>query len=102
MRLFKGLFWLLVVAAVIAGAVHLTGHYELADRLTGLFLTAQAWLPLTLHFEHFLVVLTVASFLTALLTVSACAALLVRFSARQQRKLAQTAAVHLEISHLKD
>ena len=102
MRLFKGLFWLLAVAAVIAAAVTLTGNYELADRLTGLFLTAQAWLPLRLNFEHFLVVLTVASFLIALLTFGGCAALLVRFSVRQQRKLAQTAGVRLEISHIKD
>ena len=102
MRILRGLFWLLVAVAVATIAVYLTSSYELPDRLTALFLTVQPWLPLTLNFEQFLVVLTVASVLLVLLIIGGYALVGLWFSIRHQRKLAEAVAAKRETEHIKD
>ena len=101
MSLLRAVLWFLLVLAVITVAFYVTGSYELTDRLTALFLSAQSWLPVNLNFEYFLVVLAVASFLVVLVTVLACSFLVTRLSIRHQRKLGATAAAALEVAHIK-
>jgi hypothetical protein len=48
MRFLKGLFWLLLAIALLAGALYATIHFQLSDRVATLFLQAQPWLPLEL------------------------------------------------------
>ena len=93
-------FWLAVVVAVV-GAIYLTSRYEVSDRLMNLFLSSQAWLPSTLSFEQFLVILTVTGFLLALLTVIGCVGAAALLSARHQRKMTQIVAVRREMDHVK-
>jgi diguanylate cyclase (GGDEF)-like protein len=102
MRFIRGLFWLLLAASIVTAALYVTERYELADRLTGLFLAAQSWLPLAFSFEHFLVALTVVCLLLVVLTLSVGAVFVILLTVRSQRKLGQAASVRLEIDHLKE
>ena len=104
MNFLKGLLWFLFAIAVIAVAMYVTGNYELADRLTGFFLIVQPFLPLTLNFDQFLVVVTVASLLVSALAISGSAGLVVflasRLSVAQQKQIGQAAAARRELDHV--
>lgn len=104
MSFLKGLLWFLFAIAVIAVAMYVTGNYELAERLTGLFLTVQPWLPLDLNFDQFLVIVVVASLLICALAIGGSAALVLflttRVSVAHQRLAGQTSAGHREVEHL--
>ena len=104
MSFLRGLLWFLFAIALIAVSIHLTGNYEVAERFMGLFLAVQPWLPLTLDFDQFLVVLTVVNLLVVALVISGCAALLVllgvRLSVARQRQAAHAAAGKKELEHL--
>ena len=106
MSFLRGLLWVLCGIALIAVAMYVTGNFELAERLTGFFLTIQPWLPLALDFDQFLVVLTVVSLLVVAIVVSGATALLVFLAARlfvaRQKQLGQAAAAKREIDHVKD
>ena len=102
MRFLKGLFWLLVAVALVTVAVYLTGSYELSDRMTALFLAVQPWLPLTLTFEQFLVVLAVTSVLLVLLIVGGYTIAVMWFSIRHQRRLAEVVAARRETDRIKE
>ena len=54
-----------VLAALVTAATYLAQSFQAADRLTALFFLAQSWLPPTITFEQFLVVLTVVSLLVS-------------------------------------
>ena len=105
MSFLRGLLWVLCAVALIAVAMYVTGNFELAERLTWLFLTVQPYLPLALDFDQFLVVLTVVSLLVVAIILAGCTALLVfmggRLSVAQQKQLGQAAATKREIDHIK-
>ena len=106
MRLLRTLIWMGGVVALLGAAAYLTARYEVADRLTGLFVTTQSWLPLTLKVEQFLVVLVVASLLAACATVvvglSIIGVLAARFAVARQQPLSQVAAAKRQIAHLEE
>lgn len=97
---------MLFAVALVTVAMYMTGNFQLADRLTNIFLTIQPWLPLTLDFDQFLVVLTVMSLIVVALVVTGCTALIVllagRLSIARQRELGQAAAAKREIGHVKE
>ncbi len=105
MGFIKGLLWLMVAVVLIVLAMYLTGNYELADRLAGIFLAIQPWLPVTLNFDQFLVVLTVLCFILVSISLSACAGMLMlmgtRLSVARQKQFGQAAAAKREIDHIK-
>ena len=92
MGFLKGLLWLLGLIAVLAVAVYLTGTANLSDRFTTLFLNLQSRLPITLNFDQFLLVLTIASLLLVGLISLVCAGILFWFSLRHRRKLNEVVA----------
>ena len=102
MRLLKVLFWLVVAGAVIGLAMHLTRNYELSDRLTALYLSAQSSLPLTLSLDQFLLVLSVVSLLLGLLIASGCIAIVFAFSLRHQRKVSEAVAAKRETDRIRE
>ena len=102
MRALTGLFWLLAAVILLAVAIYLSGTYGLTDRLPALFFLAQPWLPLTWTFEQFLVVLTVASLLVAVLAVAGGAAVGSWRAVRHQRKLGAAAAERRETERLQE
>ena len=106
MRFLRGLLWFAFAVTLVAVAIYVTGNSEVADRLTSLFLTIQPWLPLSLNFDQFLVVLTVVSLLLAVLVLSGCTAIVVITGARltmfRQRYLAEAAAAKQEVLHVKE
>jgi len=105
MGVLRGLLWVLCLAVFLAVCVYLAGNDAMADRLTGLFLTMQPWLPLTFRFDQFLIGLTLAALLLAILLVSVCAAALGimagRLSLAHQKGLGQAAAAQREIDLVK-
>lgn len=105
MSFIRGVLWFLLILAILAVAMYVTGNYELVDRLTGLFLQVQPWLPLSFTFEQFLLLVTVASLLAVALSVAVCLVLLVNFTARlsfsQQKHLGAAAAARRELDHVK-
>ncbi len=104
MRFLRGFLWFVFVIALIAVAMYVTGNYELADRLTSLFLMAQPWLPLTLTFDQFLVVVTVACLFVTFLAISGCTALILFFGLRlsiaHQKLQGQAGATKREVTHV--
>lgn len=106
MRFIRGLLWFLVVVAIVALAVYLTGGGEGMDRLTALFWAVQLRLPLAFNFEQFLVILCAVSVLVAFLVISGCAAILVvmanRHSRSAQQGVNQIAASKREIAHVRE
>ncbi|MBI4343648.1 MAG: GGDEF domain-containing protein [Candidatus Omnitrophica bacterium] len=106
MGVLKGLLWFLFATGVIAIAMYLTGNYELADRLTALFVAWQPYLPLKLDFDLFLVVTTVLSLLLGGVALGGCAFMLAfmtsRLTVAQRQQLAQAAASQQEITHIKE
>ena len=106
MSFLRGLVWCLGAVAVVAVAMFLTGNFELADRLTGLFLQVQPWLPMTFGVDQFLVLLTVIGLVIVALVVGGCALLLIvmggRLSVASQRAAGQTNAAKREISHVRE
>jgi diguanylate cyclase (GGDEF)-like protein len=106
MGFLKGLLWFVLAVALVTVAMYMTGNFEMADRLTGLFLAIQPFLPITLSFETFLVVLTVLSVLVVALAVGGCAVLAVTMAGRlaslKQREMAQAAAAKREIKLVLD
>ena len=106
MRVLRGLFFVCVLAALGVTAWYVSGHYELSDRLTGLFLSVQSWLPTTLDFDQFLVILTVASLLLASLIFLACLLIVsftvARLGVARQRQLGHAAASAKEVHHVRD
>lgn len=105
MSFLRGLLWFVFAVAMIAVAMYVTGNYELADRLTGLFLTIQPWLPISFDFDQFLVALTVLSLIFGALIVTGCTLLVVFLSARlsiaHQKQAGQATAAKREIGHVK-
>ena len=109
MSFLRGLLWFLFGIVLVVVAMYVTGNYELSDRLTELFLQVQPWLPpwlpVTLNFDQFLVVLTVLSLLLVALILGGCAALIVfmtgRLSLAQQQQIGQAAAAQREIDHVR-
>ncbi len=106
MRFFKRLFWFLLVIALIAFAMYVTGNYELSDRLTSLYLAIQPWLPLKFNFDQFLILATVVSFLALFLAIGSCVAALMfmgtRLSLVRQKQWGQAEAAKREVTHLKE
>jgi diguanylate cyclase (GGDEF)-like protein len=102
MRFLKGLFWVLLAVAIVAVAVYLTGQFVLSDRLTNLYLLVQAWLPLTLDFSQFLVVLTVASVLVVFLILLGCAGLVLALSISRQKQINTVLAARRETDRVKE
>ena len=106
MRVIRGLLWGAGAIALIAAAVAITKHGEIADRLTSLFLSVQLSLPQTLTLEQFLAVLTVASALAALLILIGSAAIIARISVNRrisdQQQLTQTGVAKREMDHVKE
>ena len=106
MSVLKGLLWFLFAIGMIVVAMYLTGNYELADRLTAIFVAWQPFLPLKLDFDLFLVIVTVLSLLVAGLALGGCAAMLMYMTSRltvaRRQQLAQTAASQQELAHVKD
>jgi len=96
MRFLKGLFWVLFAVAIVAVAVYLTGQLVLSDRLTNFYLLVQAWLPLTLNFDQFLVVLTVTCVLLVFLILLGCAGLVLVLSASRQKQVNAALAARRE------
>lgn len=101
MAFLKGLLWLLFAVALVTVAMYMTGNFEMADRLTGLFLAIQPFLPISLDFDSFLVVLAVLSLIVVGLAVGGCAFLAVAMAGRvtslKQREMAQASAAKREI-----
>ncbi len=102
MAFLRGLLWFVGAVVLIAVAMYITGNFEMTDRLWGLFLQVQPFLPVTVNFDSFLLVLTVFLLLVTavvivggFLTVGAMAA---RLAAARQRELAQATAAKREIS----
>ena len=93
MRVLRALLWLGFAVALVATSIYLTGNYELVDRVTSLFLTAQSWLPLAVSLEQFLLIFLVASLLLLAFAVSLCLAFLVALGASRQRR-----ASYLEVT----
>jgi len=106
MRFLRGLLWCAVAVALIAIAMYVTSNFELADRLTELFLTLQPWLPITFNVDHFLVVLTVLSVLIVVLVISGSAALMVimagRLSLARQKEVSHAAASTRAMTHVQE
>ncbi len=104
MSFLKGLLWLLFAIALIAVAMYVTGNFELAERLTGLFLTFQPFLPLTVDFDQFLVVVTVSSLIVSALAIGGTAALIVflttRLSVAKQQQASAASASQREVEHI--
>jgi len=93
---------LVLAVMLIITAVFVTGNYEVRDRLVGVFLMIQSWLPAAYGFEQFLVILLVASLLLVALALGACALLLTQLTAAKQQQLGQAIAVDREITYIKD
>lgn len=102
MAFLKGLFWVLLAVAVVAVAVYLTGQFALSDRLTNFYLLIQPWLPLTVAFDQFLVVLTIASLLLVFVILVGCAWLVVRLSFSRQRQVTAAQAARRETERVQD
>jgi diguanylate cyclase (GGDEF)-like protein len=102
MRVLKGCVWVAFTVALLAVAAYLTGRFELSDRLAGVFLSAQVWLPPTLSFDQFLAVLAVASLLLIGLMVVGSAAILVRAATRSQQRLDEVLTAKRETQHVRD
>ncbi len=106
MGFLRGLLWVVFAVTLVTVAMYMTGDFALADRLTSFFLTVQPWLPLTLDFDQFLVVLTVMSLIVVTLIVTGCTGLMVlllgRLSLARQRELGQAAAAKREIGHVRE
>jgi diguanylate cyclase (GGDEF)-like protein len=84
MRFLKGLFWVLLTVAIVAVAVYLTAQFAFSERLTNLYLEVQPWLPVTLAFDQFLVVMTVASVLLVLLILAGALGIIAKLIAARQ------------------
>lgn len=102
MRVLRGLCWVLLTIAVFAVAVYLVGRYELADRLTGLFLAVQPWLPVLIGFDQFLVLLTVAGLLVALIILAASAATVFTLTVSRQRKFDEILLARRETDYVRE
>ncbi|PIQ83983.1 MAG: hypothetical protein COV75_04555 [Candidatus Omnitrophica bacterium CG11_big_fil_rev_8_21_14_0_20_63_9] len=106
MRFLRGLLWVVVLIAAIAGATYLTGRYDASGRFTEFYLAVQAALPVNVDYDQFLVALTVVSLLTVAIVVIGCSALLVvmgvRLSAANQRAGGQATAAKRETEHVRE
>ena len=104
MAFLRGLLWFLGAVALLVVAMYMTGNFEMADRLTALFIQFQPYLPISLNSESFLVVLTVFCFLLAVIVMVSCVALsavtATRLAAAKQRESAQAGATKREITVL--
>lgn len=92
----------MATVALLVAAMYLTGNFEMADRLRSFFLSLEPLLPVTLSFDSFLVTLTVACLLIALLAVTGCIVFFTGGAARLatviQREQAQSGAAKRELS----
>ncbi|MCI0440102.1 MAG: hypothetical protein L0177_13375, partial [Chloroflexi bacterium] len=102
MRVLKSLAWVAFALAVTAAAIHLSARYELFDRFTTLFLSLQAWLPLTFHLDQFLVVLVVISALLACLTILGCMATITGVVFLRDRRVVKAVATRSEFNRVKE
>ena len=106
MAFLRGLLWFLGAVALLVVAMYMTGNFEMADRLTALFIQFQPYLPISLNIDSFLVLLTIFCFLLAVIVMVSCVALsgitATRLAAAKQRELAQTAAAKREVGVLGD
>ncbi len=100
LSLIRRTLWIAAMLTVFAASAFLVGRYDLLERLTGVFLALQPWLPPQFNAEQFLVVLAVAGVLAAALSASGCVALIVRLASARQRELCQTVAAKREIEHI--
>jgi diguanylate cyclase (GGDEF)-like protein len=101
MRFFRRLVGLLFVIVLGAAILALAGNEALVDRLTAWAMAVQLDLPERLSLNRFLILLSTASLLAALLIFAASAAVIARLSLRHQKKLGATAAAALEVAHIK-
>ena len=106
MAFLRGLVWFLGAVALLVVAMYMTGNFEMADRFTALFIQLQPYLPVSLNFDSFLVVLTVFCFLLAVIVMVSCLVFAgvtaARLAVIRQRELAQAAATKREVSVLND
>lgn len=101
MKFLRGLCWVVGVVALLTVAMYLTGNFEMADRLTGLFLAVEPLLPIRLNFDTFLVLLAVACLLLVIFGIVGCAIVVTintaRLTAARQREMAHTTAAKHEL-----
>ena len=104
MSLLRVLLWFVLIVGLIAAAMFMTGNFELADRLTGLFVSIQPLLPWDFNFESFLLAVTAISVVVAVLiffgTMAVIGFIAGRLSIAHQRLLGQAAAAKREIEHV--
>jgi len=105
MQFLKYLFWALVIVVLLAGAMFLSGNYELAERLTSVFLIAQSYLPVGLTFEQFLLVVSIASVVVMALVIAISGFFVVGMAGRllmsRQEHLAKSDAARRELEHIR-
>jgi len=105
MQFLKYLFWALVIVALLAGAMFLSGNYELAERLTSVFLIAQSYLPVGVTFEQFLLVVSIASVVVMAVVIAISGFLLVGMAGRllvaRQQSSGKVDAANRELDHVR-
>ena len=101
MRFLWKLFWIILALASIAGSMYLTGNFELVERLTGIYLEAQTWVPATFGFEHFLVATAVAGALAAALMFLVSVVLVGRIGVSRFLRVRQAATVREQIDRVR-
>ena len=102
MGFLRRLLWLLLVICLLAASIYVVARYHIVDRLTGVFFATSQWLPVTFSLDQFLAVVAGVSFLTAVLALMGCSAILTKYAAREHQILMQEAAGKRETSHIKE
>ncbi len=104
MSLLRALLWFGLFVGLVTVAMFVTGNFELADRLTGLFVSGQLLLPVTLNFDTFLLIATASCLVVTALVLFGTVALISfmagRLSIAHQRLVGQAAAAKQEIEHV--
>ena len=106
MSILKGFLWFLFAVGLIAAAMFLSGNFALADRLMGLFLNLQPYMPLRIDFDLFQLIVTVTSLLISALAVGGSMVLIGVLSSRLavlgHREKSLSMASKQEIAHVKE
>ncbi len=105
MKFLRGVLWFACAVALVAVAMWMTGNFEIADRLTGLFLQLEPYLPAFIKPDSFSVALTVLSVLLILITIWVSIGLIGMEVARgakvRQQAMGQLAATKRELDLFK-
>lgn len=103
-RIVHCLLWFLASIAMLALAVYVTSTYQASERLSALFIEWQTFLPLTLTWDQFLVVVTVFSVVLGAVVLGVCLSAVAWITARaaliNRQESARLHASRREVAHV--